>query len=75
MVANNCQSEERKVVILKNARIKIAMTEVGIHQWELARLMGIHEGTLSRRLRDELPEQEQERIVNLIRESAEKSKE
>ena len=52
---------------MKNARIKIAMTEEGLHQWEVARLLGIHEGSLSRRLRDELPAEEQDRIVDLIR--------
>ncbi len=52
---------------MRNAKIKIAMTEVGLHQWEVARLLGIHEGSLSRRLRDELPAEEQDRIVELIR--------
>ncbi len=55
---------------MKNARIKIAMTEEGLHQWEVARLMGIHEGSLSRRLRDELPAEEQDKIIDLIRQHA-----
>ena len=51
---------------MKNARIRIAMVEHDIKQWELARMMGIHEGSLSRRFRDELPEEEQDKIVELI---------
>ena len=52
---------------MRNARIKIAMTENDFKQWELAKLLGIHEGSLSRRLREELPAEEQDRIVDLIR--------
>ena len=52
---------------MKNARIKIAMTENDLHQWEVAQIMGIHEGSLSRLLRNELPAEEQDRIVDLIR--------
>lgn len=52
---------------MRNRKIKIAMTEEGLRQWEVARLMGIHEGSLSRRLRNELPADEQDKIVELIR--------
>ena len=52
---------------MKNARIKIAMAEHDVKQWELARILGIHEGSLSRRLRDELPAEEQDKIIELIR--------
>ncbi len=52
---------------MRNAKIKIAMAEGDLHQWEVARLMGIHEGSLSRLLRNELPAEEQDRIVALIR--------
>ena len=52
---------------MKNAKIKAAMFENDIKQWELARIMGIHEGSLSRKLRDELPTAEQDKIVDLIR--------
>lgn len=51
---------------MKNLKIKMAMTEADLRQWELARLMGIHEGTLCRMLREELPGAEQEQIVELI---------
>ena len=52
---------------MKNACIKIAMVECDLRQWQVARLMGIHEGTLSRKMREEMPLQEQEKIVDLIR--------
>ncbi len=52
---------------MNNVKVRIAMTENGLHQWEVARLLGIHEGSLSRRLRDELPAEEQDRIVAMIR--------
>ena len=40
--------------------------EKKMNQWELARIMNMHEASLSRKLRDELPEDEQARIVELI---------
>lgn len=51
---------------MSNTRIKIKMLKSGIKQWELARLLGISESALSRKLRDELPEEEQDRIVAVI---------
>lgn len=60
---------------MNNIAIRNALTETGIKYWQLARILKISEATLSRRLRDELPAEEQGRITKLIRESAEKSKE
>jgi len=51
---------------MNNAKVRIKMIESGLKQWELARLLGMGESVLSRRLRDELPEDEQDRIVALI---------
>lgn len=51
---------------MKNQRIKIKMLEHNMKQWELARLLGVSESVLSRKLRDELPEEEQDRIIDLI---------
>lgn len=53
--------------MLNNQKIRFALLENNMKQWELADLMGISEAVLSRRLRKELPEEEQERIVALIR--------
>jgi predicted XRE-type DNA-binding protein len=60
-------TNKRRYYIMKNSKIKIAMIEGDLKQYEVARLMGIHEGSLSRLLRDELPAEEQDRIVDLIR--------
>ena len=51
---------------MNNVKIRIRMLEAGIKQWELARLMGISEPALSQKFRDELPEEEQDRICDLI---------
>ena len=42
------------------------MLEHGITQYGLSKLMGVSEMTVYRRLRDELPDEEQDRIVGLI---------
>ena len=51
---------------MNNKRIRMRMLEVGLKQWELAKLMGVSEPTLSKRFRKELPEEEQDRIISLI---------
>ena len=49
-----------------NARIREALKSSGLHQWELADLLGVAEGTLIRKLRRDLPEDDQQRIIDLI---------
>ena len=49
-----------------NAAIRDAMQKYGVPQWKCAEIMGISEFTFTRRLRHELPESEQRRIVSLI---------
>ena len=51
---------------MKNKLVKFALLEAGMKQWELAELLGMSESALSRRLRDELPEEEQKRIIAII---------
>ena len=51
---------------MTNMKVRMAMMENGLKQWEVARLLGIHEAVLSRKMRDELPEEEQDRIVQVI---------
>lgn len=57
-----CVLEKQKA----NARIREALKSSGLHQWELALLLGIGESTLVRNLRQELPEDEQRRIIDVI---------
>lgn len=39
------------------------MMRLGLAQWELAKLMGVSENTIWRLLREEQPEEEQDRII------------
>lgn len=55
---------------MKNKLIRTALFEHGIKQFELADAMGIHEQTLSRKLRHELPADEQKLLVAIIKEIA-----
>lgn len=52
---------------MQNKAVRIALMECNMKQYELAELMGIHDFSLSRKLRHELPPDEQIRIVNLIK--------
>ena len=51
---------------MANERIRKILAIEGMRQWQLAKLLGVSEFTLIRRLRDELPEIEQSRIIGLI---------
>lgn len=51
---------------MENPSIRIALFSAGMRQYELAREMGISEFTLSRKLRNELPAEETERILKII---------
>lgn len=53
---------------MSNMPVKIALLEAGMKQCELAAALGIHRGSLSRKLRNELPEDEQEKLLSIIRE-------
>ena len=54
---------------MKNMKIRQALLEVSMKNYQLAEIMGISEFTLSRKLRNELPKEEQERIISIIKES------
>ncbi len=51
---------------MRNKIIRVSMIEAGLKQWELAKLLGVSESVLSRKLREELPLTEQEEIVAII---------
>lgn len=55
---------------MKNMKIRQLLLEVGMKNYQLAALMGISEFTLSRKLRNELPEEEQNHIISIIKENA-----
>lgn len=51
---------------MKNKTIKMKLAEYEMTQYDLAKLLGVSETTIYRRLREELPEEEQDRIVEMI---------
>lgn len=55
---------------MKNKRIRLAMGAHGLKQWEAAEALGILETSFSRKLRHELPEDEQNRIIAVIEQIA-----
>ena len=59
-----------EVILLNNMRIRIKLLEHNKRLWWLADILGTSEATISRRLRKELPEDEQDQIVKLIEERA-----
>lgn len=51
---------------MANAIIREEAKERGVKLWQVADAMGIADFTLSRKLRKELPEDEQEKILEVI---------
>ena len=51
---------------MKNQAIRQAAMAKGVRFWQIAEVLGVHENTLSRRLRSELPQEELERILSII---------
>lgn len=51
---------------MNNKKLRTYLAANMLKYWQLARIMGISEMTLTRKLRDELPEPEQDRICKLI---------
>ena len=49
-----------------NLQVRLAAREAGVHHWEIAEALGISEGAFCRRMRHELPEAEQARILETI---------
>lgn len=52
---------------MANQRIKLAAAGAGVRLWEIAAELGVTDSTFSRRLRKELPEQEKEQILSIIK--------
>lgn len=55
----------------KNMRVREALKKYDFTQWQLADLLGISTDTMCRRMRYELPEEEQDRYIALIKEASE----
>ena len=52
----------------QNKRIRREAENKGVFLWEIAEQLGITDSTLSRKLRRELPEEEQTAILKIIKE-------
>ena len=59
---------------MANDKVRIALFINKMKQWELAKHLGIGENTLIRRLREELPEDEQNRLIGVIETYAKEKK-
>lgn len=55
---------------MENEKIRNQLKTFNLKQWQLADLLGISEFTLTRKLRHELPAEEQKRICELIEKAA-----
>lgn len=49
-----------------NIEVRAAWMRAGIKQWKVAEAMGISETHFSRKLRKELPQEEKEKILQII---------
>lgn len=50
-----------------NEKIKKALEDKRLCQWELADMLGVSESTVTRLLRHELPEEKKKEILDLIK--------
>lgn len=55
---------------MKNEAIRKAAQEKGVKLWQIAERVGMLDSNFSRKLRRELPEEEQRRIIAIINEIA-----
>lgn len=51
---------------MANESIKQTAKEAGIKLWQVADAYGVNDGNFSRKLRHELPEGEQQKIISII---------
>lgn len=51
---------------MKNAVVRTAIAKAGLHQWQIADVIGISEGTLTRWLRTELSDERREKVLAAI---------
>ncbi len=58
-----------------NADVREKAKQAGVRLWEVADACGVNDGNFSRKLRKELPQEEKERILAIIDQLAQESKE
>lgn len=57
----------------KNQKIRLTAGGCGIKLWQVAEAIGMNESSFSRKLRQELPPEEQDKILAIIKELAAKN--
>ena len=57
---------------MENLKIRNAAASHNVKLWQIAAQLGINDGNFSRKLRHELPEAEQQKILNIITQLAAK---
>ena len=60
------QFHVRREIIVHNQKIRAEAKEYRVKLWQIAEKLGVNDGNFSRKLRRELPEQEQSRIIEII---------
>lgn len=52
---------------MTNEKVRTALFVNNVRQWKLAEKLGMSESALCRKLRNELPNEEQEKLVEIIK--------
>lgn len=60
---------------MHNKEIRSAAKNAGVRLWEVAAAYGINDGNFSRKLRQELPQEEKEKIMAIINRLAQEKQE
>lgn len=58
-----------------NKEIRDAAKEAGICLWQVAEKLGVSDGNFSRKLRRELPAEDREKVLSIIRELSQENQE
>ena len=60
---------------MHNKEIRDAAKKSGVKLWQIAAILGINDGNFSRKLRNELPQEEKEKILAIISQLAQEKQE
>lgn len=58
-----------------NKEIRDAAKEAGVCLWQVAEKLGVSDGNFSRKLRRELPAEDREKVLSIIRELSQEKQE
>lgn len=72
---NNNFMEKEQFFMRANAEIRERAKQAGVCLWQVAAVSGINDGNFSRKLRRELPQEEKQRILEIINRLAQQKQE